>query len=40
MPRVARKYYNTSFFHVMVQGIRKEYIFNDIEDMEFYCILI
>ena len=25
--RIARKYYDTSFFHVMVQGINKEYIF-------------
>ena len=40
MPRIARKYYNTSFFHIMVQGIRKEYIFNEREDMEFYCRLI
>ena len=28
MPRHARKYLETSFFHVMVQGINKEYIFN------------
>lgn len=27
MPRHARKYYDTSFFHVIVQGINKEYIF-------------
>lgn len=40
MPRIARRNYNTSFFHVMVQGIRKEYIFNEKEDMEFYCKLI
>lgn len=40
MPRIARKDYNTSFFHIMVQGIRKEYIFNEIEDMAFYCRLI
>lgn len=26
--RMARKYLDTSFFHVMVQGINKEYIFN------------
>lgn len=25
--RIARKYYDTSFFHVIVQGINKEYIF-------------
>lgn len=40
MPRIARKYYNTSFFHVMVQGIRKEYIFNEQKDIEFYFDLI
>lgn len=40
MPRIARKYYNTSFFHIMVQGIRKEYIFNENEDLEFYSRLI
>ena len=28
MPRIPRKNYNTSFFHVMVQGINKEYIFD------------
>ena len=28
MPRVARSKLQTSFFHVMVQGINKEYIFN------------
>ena len=28
MPRIARKDYNTSFFHIMVQGINKEHIFN------------
>ncbi len=27
MPRKSRKDYNTSFFHVIVQGINKEYIF-------------
>lgn len=29
MPRIARKDYDTSFFHVMIQGINKEYIFNE-----------
>lgn len=28
MPRIARKSLDTSFFHVIVQGINKEYIFN------------
>lgn len=27
LPRQARKYYSTPFFHVIVQGINKEYIF-------------
>ena len=27
MPRIARKSLNTSFFHVMIQGIKKEHIF-------------
>lgn len=27
MPRIARKFLDTSFFHVIVQGIKKEYIF-------------
>lgn len=40
MPRIARKNYNTSFFHIMVQGIRKEYVFNEKEDMKMYCSLI
>lgn len=29
IPRIARKYLETSFFHIMVQGINKEYIFKD-----------
>lgn len=29
IPRIARKYLNTSFFHVIVQGIGKEYIFKN-----------
>ena len=40
MPRKAIRDYNTSFFHVMVQGIRKEYIFNEKEDMRIYSGLI
>lgn len=28
MPRISRKNFETLFFHVMVQGIKKEYIFN------------
>lgn len=40
MPRIAIKDYDTSFFHIMVQGIRKEYIFKQEEDMETYSRLI
>jgi REP element-mobilizing transposase RayT len=40
MPRVARKYNNTKFLHVMVQGINKEYIFNTSEDKETYIRLL
>ncbi len=40
MPRIAIKDYNTSFFHVMVQGIRKEYIFDSKEDIEKYLNLL
>lgn len=28
MPRLPRKSYETSFYHIIVQGIKKEYIFN------------
>ena len=40
MPREARKNYNTSFFHIMVQGIRREYIFNENDDKEYYIKLL
>lgn len=36
MPRVARYLLNTSFFHVMVQGINKEEIFKAHKDKEKY----
>lgn len=29
MSRVPRNYFNSNFFHIMVQGINKEYIFKD-----------
>ena len=28
MPRVSRESYNSAFYHNMVQGINKEYIFS------------
>ena len=36
MPRKARKYINTQFFHVMCQGIKKENIFENSMFMEKY----
>ena len=40
MPRIARKSLGTSFFHVIVQGINKEYIFSKEEYIEKYLELI
>lgn len=40
MPRIPRNYMNASFFHIMVQGIKKEYIFNDKENIEKYLKLL
>ena len=40
MPRVARYLLNTSFFHVMVQGINKEEIFNQKNDKEKYLNIV
>lgn len=40
MPRAARKYLDTSFFHVMVQGINKEFIFNNDRYINRYIQLI
>lgn len=40
MPRIARYLLNTSFFHVMVQGINKEEIFRENKDKEKYLNLI
>lgn len=36
MPRFPRNNLNTSFFHVMSQGINKEFIFNNAVDIKFY----
>jgi REP element-mobilizing transposase RayT len=36
MPRCARKYLKTTFFHVMVQGINKCYIFDNKYDILYY----
>lgn len=40
MPRIARKDSQSKFYHIMVQGINKEYIFNKKEDMKKYQRLI
>ena len=36
MPRFPRSYIQTSFFHVMTQGINKSYIFEKPEDIKYY----
>ena len=36
MPRLPRNFYDTSFFHVICQGIQKNYIFDYKEDIEKY----
>ena len=36
MPRIARKNMETSFFHIMVQGINKSYIFKNKNDKNKY----
>lgn len=40
MPRIARSSLGTSFFHVIVQGINKEYIFSKKEYIQKYLELI
>lgn len=40
MPRIARQYLETSFFHVMVQGINKEFIFKNDRYINRYLQLI
>ena len=40
MPRVSRKNFKGNYFHVMVQGVNKEYIFNTQNYMEKYQKLI
>ena len=36
MPRIPRKQMNTLFFHVITQGINKQYIFAQSEDIKYY----
>ena len=40
VPRIGRKYIETKYIHIMVQGINKEYIFNEKSDIEKYLYLI
>jgi len=40
MPRMPRNFLETSFFHIIVQGINKEYIFQKEEYMQKYLFLI
>jgi len=40
MPRIPRKYSQSNFYHIMVQGINKEYIFNTEQNMKNYQKLI
>lgn len=36
MPRIARKYLETNYYHVMTQGINKQFIFQKSEEKKFY----
>ena len=36
MPRFSRESINTTYFHVMTQGIDKKYIFNEPAEIKFY----
>ena len=40
MPRITRKSLETSFFHIIVQGVNKEYIFDNKQYIEDYIFLI
>lgn len=40
MPRIPRDSYQTSFFHIIVQGIKKEYIFNEEKFLSSYRSLL
>lgn len=40
MPRCPRSFIETSYFHVIVQGINKSYIFNYTEDIKYYIKLL
>lgn len=40
MPRFPRSYIETTYFHVMVQGINKSYIFEYPEDIRYYIKIL
>ena len=40
MPRISRKCYSTSFFHVIVQGLNREYIFKNDRYIKMYLKLL
>ena len=40
MPRFPRSYIKTPYFHVIVQGINKNYIFNYPEDIKYYIKIL
>lgn len=40
MPRIARESFNSGFFHIMIQGINKEYIFKESKNKEKYLYLM
>ncbi len=40
MPRFPRSYIQTSYFHIITQGINKSYIFDKKEDIEYYIELM
>lgn len=40
MPRVPRERFSSGFFHIMIQGINKEYIFKEDENKEKYLSLM
>lgn len=40
MPRIARNKFKTGFFHIIIQGINKEYIFQDNGDKENFIYLM
>ncbi len=40
MPRISRESFSSGFFHIMIQGINKEYIFEKDENKERYLYLM